>query len=608
MMRNPLFALRRACLATAVFCLAPSLTSYIASPVAAQTSTSGSGSTSGTPRPPATLPPPASTTPGTPAVAPSAPSSVRPASIGDVVQAEDVISVLVVNHPEMSLESIVVPASGTIQVPLGGAVKIAGKTTTQAAADVAKALRGQLRNPRVTVIIRASRQPQIFVLGLVSRPGVYDLPRGGGVAEALALAGGGSPRAALTQATIKRADGTVVPVDLLKAASQPQLNITLQPGDVLTVPESQARIIIRGAVARPGVYDIADGTTVKVSDALSLAGGAAPRASLSRAQLTRADGTIIPVDLFKAIALGDPAANLDMASGDALNIPIGVGITVLGAVQKPGVLTIEGPGMTIAEALAQSGGLNVPTAQARISLSRTGEDGKTQISTIDPVQLLNLRDPEQNVRLQDGDLISVASREAQTVFISGEVKTPGAYEIRDGDSVPELIIRAGGATPLAALTRISVVRRDGASQMVDVSSPLIEGGGRSPDMALQQGDFVVVPENKSTVLVLGSVGQPGRKIIPEKGQLTLGDALAAAGGSQNRARVTKILLLRQDASAPKGVSQQTVSIDGNKNGQLALNQPLLPGTLVYVPEAKEPNRGLLSILNPLTTLALLRRN
>lgn len=534
---------------------------------------------------------------------PTGPSTVTPnGPVYDVIQTEDVIQVVVVNHPEFSLDNVVVQNNGTVPLPIVGSIKVDGKTPAQAAATIAAKLKTQLKQPRVTIIIRQSRPRRIFVLGAVGRPGTFDLPRNAGAAEALALAGGGTARAALSRATIKRTNGTVVPIDLLKAGSQPENNVPLQPGDVLVVPESQARFTIRGAVAKPGAVDLADGATISVSDAVAQAGGVLPRAALSRAQITRADGTQTPVDLYKALILGQPDANLTLNSGDALTVPIGAGVTILGAVQKPGVLNMEAGTISLAEALAQSGGLTVPPAQARITISRAGADGQTQISNVDAVSLVSLRDPAQNVQLQDGDLVSIASKEAQTVFISGQVKNPGAYEIRDGDSVPELIVKAGGALPEAALTQVSVVKRDGNAQIADVATALIEGGDRGKDFPLQTGDFVVVPENKNSVLVLGAVSQPGKKMIPENEPLTLGGAIAAAGGARDRARITQILLLNQDKTAPDGVRRRIVRLDGGKNGDLTLNEPLAPGTVVYIPDAKDRSGGPLGIFGSLAGL------
>ena len=525
----------------------------------------------------------------------------------DRLRPDDVLAVIVLKHPEMSLDPVMVTANGTIQLPVAGTIMAAGKTTAEVAAAITKALSRQIRNPRVTVVLKQARPRRVFVLGAVTRPGAYDLPLGSGVIEALALAGGALPRAALGQAQVTRPDGSVITVNLRTVPNNPEINRTLEPGGLLLVPESQARITVRGAVVKPGLYDLADDTSVPIMEALALAGGALPRAALGKAQVTYADGSVATVDLFKAASLGQPEADIQLTAGSVLTVPTSAGITVLGAVQRPGILTLEEGNLTLAEALAQAGGLTVLPPQALISISRNGPDGQAQISSIDPVKLLSLRDATQNVPLQDGDIVSVAAKEVQIVFVSGEVKTPGAYELQEGDSVPELIVRAGGPTPLAALTRISVVKREGgAAQTVNIANALIEGGDRPDEFALQQGDFIVVPKNEAAVLVLGAVLRPGRYPIPETEQLTLGEALGLAGGARERAKVKEIAILRQDPAVPgaAGLKRQVVSIASTKDGQLALNQTLLPGTVVYVPEPSQPGalQRALSWISPLTML------
>ena len=60
----------------------------------------------------------------------------------------------------------------------------------------------------------AERTQQVSVAGQVLKPGTYEMALGGGVVEAVALAGGVTPKASLREVVIKRADGTSVAVDL----------------------------------------------------------------------------------------------------------------------------------------------------------------------------------------------------------------------------------------------------------------------------------------------------------------------------------------------------------------------------------------------------------
>ncbi len=121
--------------------------------------------------------------------------------------------------------------------------------------------------------------------------------------------------------------------------------------------------------------------------------------------------------------------------------------------------------------------------------------------------------------MQDGDLINVSVVKSPTVLVSGEVKNPGAFELKEGDSLPQLITRAGGPTLEAALTRV-IVERNGEKIIKDVLPSLNNGVGM--DFPLLEGDFVVVQKNTARVLVIPAVIKPGYYPIPENGTLTVG--------------------------------------------------------------------------------------
>ncbi|MBV9470781.1 MAG: SLBB domain-containing protein [Abitibacteriaceae bacterium] len=595
----------------------------------------------------------------------------------------DVLTVIVLRHPEMSAEQVTVTSNGGIYVPVAGRVQVTGKTVEQVANQITTLLRVRLVRPEVTVTLREARPRQVFVLGAVAKPGVYafqpgwrvsevlaisggliarpelteailsranrnpiplnlaailtnsnqpenvalqpgdtvrftvrslsitvtgqviksgtyDVPPGTGVVEALAIAGGAAPKAALSKVTVKHLDGSVVPVDLYKVMvlGQQAGDLALQAGDMVTVPESQARISVIGAVQKAGYYDIPDGTTMRVADALTAAGGPTPQASLTRASIRHADGSAEPVDLYKILVRGDGAGNVQLAPGDIVSVPESKGVTVLGAVTKPGTLNVEqGASPHLADILAQAGGLNIKPEAAHITITRTIANGQSKTVDVDPVALLEQRDPRQNESVQEGDLITVSTAKSNVVFISGEVKTPGMYELKEGDSVPELIARAGGPTPQASLAHINVVERDGTTQIVNA----LMNNGQKPNLPLQEGDYVVVPKNTARVLVMNAVNQPGYVAIPENGKLTLGEALIATGGPKDRAKLHQVAVMRQ---SPTGIDQRVVSLDKVYNGQMAVNITLQDGDVVYVPQGNQSGSSLSAITSVLGTLGI----
>lgn len=121
--------------------------------------------------------------------------------------------------------------SGSVALPLVGAVRAAGLTPTELERAVADALRrGKLlHNPSVSAEIIAYRP--IFVLGEVNKPGQYPYQPGMTMVTAAAVAGGFTYRAVDSYASVVRTtDGTVVEARAVRQSF-------MQPGDVITIFE-----------------------------------------------------------------------------------------------------------------------------------------------------------------------------------------------------------------------------------------------------------------------------------------------------------------------------------------------------------------------------------
>lgn len=470
---------------------------------------------------------------------------------------------------------------------------------------------GRPKNSSVNLLLQPgdvinifSRASQVSVNGAVQRPGLYEVPEGDGVVEAIALAGGAGPKAALSKTRITHPDGTSVTADLLKAmvGGDQESNIKVRTGDLILVPESKDRVTVRGAVAKPGYYDIEDGTTLRVTQALDLAGGATAKAALTKAAIEHADGTTTPVNLYPVMFQGQRDGDLNLTPGDIVTVPESRGIVVLGEVKTPGTYNVPGTATNLAEVLAMAGGLapTVKADQARISVTHNSPTGQAQTVSIDPAKLY-AHDPTQNESVQDGDLVTVSAIRPHTVVVSGEVKLPGSYELNQGNGLAELIARAGGPTEDAALKRVSVRHSDNQTVTVDASLAVREGV-QNLNLPLQEGDFIVIPKNTAHVTVLPAVNKPGIVTIPENEPFTVGKALSLAGGPRDRARLKEVAIFRH---TPKGVQRTVFGVDQVYNGQLALDQRLQDGDVLYVPEGKQSNSSWNSITNAIGSLGVL---
>jgi polysaccharide export outer membrane protein len=146
-----------------------------------------------------------------------------------VLDAGDKLRVVVFGQEGLT-NSYAVNGAGKIAMPLIGAVDARGKTTDELGRTIVARLRGgYVREPHVAVEVETYRP--FFILGEVVGAGQYPYVSGMTVETAVAIAGGYSPRAFKTHATVGRlVDGQMV------HATVP-ISYPLRPGDTVTIEE-----------------------------------------------------------------------------------------------------------------------------------------------------------------------------------------------------------------------------------------------------------------------------------------------------------------------------------------------------------------------------------
>lgn len=155
-----------------------------------------------------------------------------------VISGMDNIEIRVFREDELTTRGQL-SADGTISMPLIGSVRIVGLNTDQAAALITKKLAdGYLVKPEVSVSIEARVRRTVTVLGHAHRPGVFELPahRRLTLVEAIGMAGGVTRIANAKKITLKRS-GNVRTINLKEITSGGGVDIPLQDGDVITIPE-----------------------------------------------------------------------------------------------------------------------------------------------------------------------------------------------------------------------------------------------------------------------------------------------------------------------------------------------------------------------------------
>jgi polysaccharide biosynthesis/export protein len=154
----------------------------------------------------------------------------------------------------------------------------------------------------------------------------------------------------------------------------------------VSVSVSQLRsqqVAILGHVNRPGTYPL--DLNYSVTGALALAGGVLPSGA-DRASLTRNNGAnpqTTELDLVRLLKGGAGASgDVALQPGDVLFVPRAPMLYVYGQVQRPGAMRLEA-GMTVQQALAASGGLNLRGSMNRLRITRQTATGSEELASVD---------------------------------------------------------------------------------------------------------------------------------------------------------------------------------------------------------------------------------
>lgn len=157
-----------------------------------------------------------------------------------ILQAGDVISISVVEHPEFSSRDKIRP-DGRINYPVIGEIEVASLTCAQLVKIMQGKLASYINNPVVSVSIEAYYANKIYIIGAVLRAGEYEIYEPLDIIKAIAMAGG------LVHQNVKflkiiRADGSLITVatsDIWgNGTRRDPKKYLLYPGDTFFVPET----------------------------------------------------------------------------------------------------------------------------------------------------------------------------------------------------------------------------------------------------------------------------------------------------------------------------------------------------------------------------------
>ena len=267
-------------------------------------------------------------------------------------------------------------------------------------------------------------------------------------------------------------------------------------------------------------------------------------------------------------------SNIDLTLGQTRTITIGV----MGEVKVPGTYTMSAFA-TVYNALYMAGGPNEIGTLRNVKVYRKGK----LLSNVDVYDFLLNGKLSGDVRLQDNDVITVSPYEA-LVNITGKVKRPMFYEMKENESAATLLRYAGGFTGDAYTKAIRVNRKAGASYSVfsigefDMNSfKLMDEDSVSVDSTLNR--------YQNMVEIRGAVFRPGMYQVG--GEINSVKALVEAAAGVTEEAISQHAVMHR-TKADRSLEMLSLDIRGILEGTVP-DVPLQNEDVIYVASRQERN-------------------
>lgn len=488
------------------------------------------------------------------------------------------------------------------------------------------------------IVLVPSYDILVEVTGCVKRPMRYEMEAGEPLSQLLAYAGGFTGDAYGREVRVVRTMGREH--ELFNVDSVGYGTFVLMDGDSVAVgrvlDRYANRIEVQGAVYRPGMYELGEGTHT-VRELIGRAEGLREDAFRGRALLFRERDDLTPeivaVDLEGV--LSGRLTDISLRRNDVLvvssvhDLEDRGGFTIGGEVARPGVYPYAAH-TTVEDLIVQAGGLLDGASTVKVEVSRRLKDPKstTPSNGVGKVYAFSLKeglvvDGEAGFELAPFDVVEVRRspgyQPQRQVVLDGEVVFTGNYTlIRKNERLSDLVKRAGGITDDAYVRGGRLIRRmneeeravrdaalRAAQQNRGADSVSLEklmaddyyavgieldkalsNPGSDYDVVLREGDRLVVPEYVSTVKINGDVMYPNTTVYLKDKRVKY--YIAQAGGYGARAKRNKAYIVYMNGRVARVKGRAKVE----------------PGCEIIVPSKRDRKRmGIAEILGLTTSAA-----
>ncbi len=240
-----------------------------------------------------------------------------------------------------------------------------------------------------------------------------------------------------------------------------------------------------------------------------------------------------------------------------------VHVNIIGEVKVPGTYTLSALS-SVLNALYASGG---PTENGTFRNVKIFRDGKN-LANFDIYKYLTTGNQDGNVMVRDQDII-IVSPYFNRIFVEGEVKRPGIYEFKDGETIHDLIKYFGGYTPQAYKDRLTVERISGSQK--EIKEVVVES---DVSFKLKDGDRFSVKRISNRfvnrITIQGAVYRPGAFELTK--ELSVLDVIEKASGVKDNAFLERGIIYRTINGVDKEIISFSVKDILNKNKNIFLKR------------------------------------
>ena len=485
------------------------------------------------------------------------------------------------------------------------------------------------------IVLVPAYESIVDIAGNVKRPMKYEMKDGETVADVIGYSGGFKGDAYTANLNLIRRNGREYQV--YTVLQDEYGSFPVMDADSLTVGQIidryENRLEIKGAVYRPGTYQLSDKLD-SVNELVGIADGLKGDAFTNRAiiQREREDLTLETIAIDLGAIMRGEAEDVTLKANDILYVSsihdlqdLGT-FTVEGEVARPGSFVFA-DNTTLEDAIMQAGGLLESASTVKIDVTRRIKDATSSEQTEDIAEVFTFSfkegyvlDGEAGFVLQPYDYVFVRKspsyNEQTTVDIRGEVVFPGAYALtKRTERLSDLVAKAGGVNQWAYVKGARLSRQmseeeetrmrstmevmDSARDSIDTDmlnldtryfvgidlEAALAAPGGAADLVLREGDILLVPQYNNTVRISGNVLYPNT--VTYSPNMTIKDCVEMAGGYGFRSKKSKAYVIYMNGTVARARRFSKTAVQ--------------PGCEIVVPKKREKDGALQEVLGVATT-------